>query len=346
MGNIYRRNIEQLEQKASLWWPKNLSDYETSTSIIPLLLMSQNDFISLLTLCKKNPQDIFTLLEASNFPTNLFVKHLVVLSDFGGERLQRLNRNFDDMFPKNRLGKRELKFLWKEKEYNYTFKVLPNKALNNKNLRIDGASLTDEYPLDDLYKDVIMILLFGSSIPDETLSEGFLSNCEVGNLLGKSDELEQFIKQRYIIVSRITGGAKANTLGQVAQQYVIDFLKDKLSTKYDIQNNGKIPGVTHNEGRTETTFDIVVSKNNKSVAIEVSFQVTTNSTIERKAGQAKARYDMVTESGNYIAYIIDGAGNFQRRSALSTIFENSQCTVAYSIDEFNVLADFIKEKLS
>ena len=36
-------------------------------------------------------------------------------------------------------------------------------------------------------------------------------------------------------------------------------------------------------------FDIVVNRNAKSIGIEVSFQVTTNSTIERKSGQAADR---------------------------------------------------------
>ena len=37
---------------------------------------------------------------------------------------------------------------------------------------------------------------------------------------------------------------------------------------------------------------------------------------------------------NYVAYIIDGAGNFQRSSAVKTICDNSHCTVSYSDGDF------------
>ena len=111
-----------------------------------------------------------------------------------------------------------------------------------------------------------------------------------------------------------------------------------------VKSNGHIPGITQND-RTETTFDLSVKHNDKYVGIEISFQVTTNSTIERKAGQAQARYKAVEESGNYIAYIIDGAGNFQRESALTSICQYSHCTVAYTDAEFDVLIEFIREKI-
>ena len=60
---------------------------------------------------------------------------------------------------------------------------------------------------------------------------------------------------------------------------------------------------------------------------------------------AKARYDEVEKTGNFIAYIIDGAGNFQRESALTTICQYSHCTIAYTDKEFDVLIEFIREKI-
>jgi hypothetical protein len=92
-------------------------------------------------------------------------------------------------------------------------------------------------------------------------------------------------------------------------------------------------------------FDIVISKGKKLIGIEVSFQVTTNSTIERKAGQAADRFNLMHQDGYKISYVLDGAGNFQRSSALSTICSNSDCTVAYTQAEFKVLADWIKKEM-
>ncbi|WP_180321286.1 restriction endonuclease [Mesobacillus jeotgali] len=343
----YQRSVDELQAVAANWWPQNLVSLESESSIIPLLVRTQDDFISILKLCGKsvhNPLKVFDLIQASDFPANLFLKHLIVLADFGGEKLQRLNKSFDGLFPKDQEnGKYYLDFYMNETEHTYFFQNLPIQSLGNKHLKIDGKGLQHEVELNDLTKDVIMLLLYGSNAVLEKISH-VLNKCVIGNLIGLPSELEKFIKQRYIFVSRITGGAEANTLGQVAQQYVMEYLRTRLPG-YGIRSNGHIPGVTHNDGRTETTFDIVVSYNGRHVAIEISFQVTTNSTIERKAGQAKNRYDMVTESGNFIAYIIDGAGNFQRKSAISTICENSQCTVAYTDSELNVLIEFIKAKL-
>lgn len=188
-----------------------------------------------------------------------------------------------------------------------------------------------------------MLLLFGSNALDEAISDIF-SKCVVGNLMGKPEELNRFIKQRYLFVSRITAGAQANSLGNAAQTYAEQYLQEKLGSDYVVKSNGHIPGITQNE-RTETTFDLSVEHNRKYVGIEISFQVTTNSTIERKAGQAQARYAAVEQSGNYIAYIIDGAGNFQRESALTSICQYSHCTVAYTDEEFDVLIQFIREKI-
>jgi hypothetical protein len=77
----------------------------------------------------------------------------------------------------------------------------------------------------------------------------------------------------------------------------------------------------------------------------LSFQVTTNSTIERKAALAAERQNPINAAGHKIAYIIDGAGNFQRSAAISTICQHSDCTVAYSDSAFDVLADFLRESL-
>jgi hypothetical protein len=82
------------------------------------------------------------------------------------------------------------------------------------------------------------------------------------------------------------------------------------------------------------------------VAIEVSFQVTTNSVIERKAGQARARYEQVTRAGHKIAYVLDGSGNFQRDAALRVICAHSHCTVAFSRSELDVLSQFLSEELT
>jgi len=337
----FKRTIIELEEKAVFWWPSSLSELEGNSSIIPLLISTQDKFLALLTLADKNPNKVFWLLKTSAFPANLFIKHLVVLSDFGGEQIQRLNRQFASVFNKKK-GEYAFRYIWHKKEYEYIFKKLPIAGnLDNKKLGIDGKSINKEQEVDDLKSDLIAILLYGANCTDENIADN-LSKCEIGNLLGKKDELEKYVKEKYIWVSRITGGAQANTLGQVAQTYVVDYLKEKLGNKFEVIRNGsiKVSNLQKN-----IPFDVVVKKGSKYVGIEVTFQVTTNSTIERKSGQAKSRLDLMHENGHYIAYIIDGAGNFQRKSAISTICSYSDCTVAYSNCEFDNLISFIKEKI-
>lgn len=340
MSIKYNRKLNELEEQACKWWPENIVSLEAASSIIPTLVRTQDQFISILTLSdSNNPNSIFAVMEAANFPANLFLKHLMVLTDFGSEPLQRVNRDFNIYFPNG-----ELVYAVNGQAVQYCFTALPARgSLTNKKMHTDVESILVADSLNGFYKDLITLLLFGSNAVDDQLAEIF-SKCSVGNMMGKAEELKEFIKQRYIFVSRITGGAQANGLGNAAQVYAENYLKNKLGPEYTIKSNGHIPGITHND-RTETTFDLSVEHNDKYVGIEISFQVTTNSTIERKAGQAQARYEAVDGTGHYIAYIIDGAGNFQRTSALTTICQYSHCTVAYTDSEFDVLINFIQEKI-
>jgi hypothetical protein len=124
---------------------------------------------------------------------------------------------------------------------------------------------------------------------------------------------------------------------------VLDKLQNQLGKGWLLKRDGKIPGISHND-QDLTTFDVVAtSPSNKYFAIEVSFQVTTNSVIERKAGQARARYDLLHQHKHKICYVIDGAGNINiRKNAVSTLCQYSDCTVAFSEPEMTQLAKFMK----
>jgi hypothetical protein len=89
---------------------------------------------------------------------------------------------------------------------------------------------------------------------------------------------------------------------------------------------------------------MVISNGKKFVAVEVAFQVTTNSVIERKSGQALNRFKQVNEAGHKIAYVIDGSGFFERHTALRVICDHSHCTVAYSNNELDLLIEFLRNE--
>lgn len=343
MPTKYNKSFEELEAVASKFWPAELSQIESNLSVIPILLNTQDQFISIISVETPSLENLFEIIAASSLSSNLFVKHLVILADFGGEMLQRVSAEFNTLFPT-----RELRYLWRGEIRTYQFLALPNRHFSNQTLGIDGRALLVSQSLNDLQKDAIALLLFGGAYSDDNEEVATtLAKCEIGEYLGKPSDLSAFIKQRYIWVSRITGGATSNTLGQIAQNFVGEYIRQNLGLPgIDVKRGGRLPEVTHTDrqtGRT-TSFDLVVSDGNKYVAIEVSFQVTTNSVIERKSGQAQARYEQIERAGHKIVYVLDGAGNFQRHTALRTICGYSHCTVAFSRSELDVLCEFLKEQ--
>lgn len=341
----FQRTYEELEQVASKFWPSELSEIEASLSVIPILLKTQDQFLSIISVETPGVEQLFEIVQASSLPANLFLKHLVILADFGGEMLKRVSNEFTTLFPNRRLN-----YIWRNEKRSYIFKVLPEKKFSNTSLHIDGKEILRSHILTDLQKDAIALLLFGSGYSDENQqAAATLAKCEVGEYLGKPAELSAFIKQRYIWVSRITGGAQANNLGQIAQKFVARYIEENMRVpNLEIKPGGRLPGVTHTDPTTGrlTSFDLVLTNRQKFVAVEVCFQVTTNSTIERKAGQARSRYMQVKRAGHKIAYVIDGAGNFERDAALRVICSFSDCTVAFSRNELDLLCEFLQETFS
>lgn len=170
----------------------------------------------------------------------------------------------------------------------YRFASLPIRLLNNERLGLSSRALVGDQKLSSLQQDVVALLVLGSAATDETVS-AILARCEIGDYLGQPDKLKKYIRQRYLWVSRITGGSQSNNPGQLAQTFVRSYVQEHLNiADVEYRANGHIPSVRHtgDDDERETTFDLVVSKGNRYIAIEVSFQVTTNSVIERKSGQA------------------------------------------------------------
>jgi hypothetical protein len=261
----------------------------------------------------------------------------MVLADVGAEPLMRVRRAFQTIFPAG-----TMRFVWRDASHCYTFQSIDQaKRWSNARLGLDGKRLADPKPLDAALEDVAMLLLFGASATEPSIPEELLSKCGIGGMIGRKAELDQFVRQRYIWVSRITGGATANNMGQLCQTFV----KERLAALLPDWTFSRttIPGISQNRGATDMSFDIVAkSRDTVCCAIEVSFQVTTNSTIERKAGQAQDRQRVLHRKGHRIAYVIDGAGNFERKSALRTICRHSDCTVALSDAELATLAKYLK----
>ncbi len=321
--------------RASRYWPQELRDRAASIQVLPLLLQTQKTFISILQVADGFPEGWESVLAGSSLAPNLFLKHLMVLADMSGEILKRITP----------LGMDKMIYIWKSKQYEYMFQSIHQQQVNNSILGVNTRKILRTIDLNSAMRDVIMLILFGGASLNLHLPADLQERCTIGGLLGNHEAIERFVRQRYIVVSAILRGATSNELGQEMQKYVKEFLEDYFKDKgWNFTQNGTISGISQTEDAREITFDIVAkSPNNCYFAIEVSFQVTTNSVIERKAGQAQSRYRQLHNAGHKIAYVIDGAGNLERESALRTICEYSDCTVAFSTEELKLLAEFLEK---
>lgn len=335
------KTIEQLEVDACLYWPGHLANSAAEVSSIPILIKTQDQFLSLLKCSDKTPvswKD--TLNTSTTLQPSIFLKHLMVLSDVGGERLQRLAKDFNKIFPDNSFS-----YIWDAKKYEHTFSS-NKRTWTNKSLNVEKSVLLLEKPINEHMIDVAMLLLWGGAIVgNDRIPEEIFNKCVIGQLLGKPEELDQFVKQQYILVSRITGGSTVNDLGHACEQYIKTYLQLKLPRTFVLDGHN-VPGISHNE-KNLTTFDLVVknSKTDRCCAIEVSFQVTTNSVIERKAGLAQSRKELLNSKGHKVAYIIDGSGNFQRRNAVKTILDYSDCAINFSDNGLDELVLYIQQNV-
>ena len=326
------KTVEALKKSALISWPQELVEKEKKKSVIPLLVETQENFISLLKVADATHEAWIEAIELSRvlYP-NLFLKHLCIISDVGGESLKRYSTELPKLFQNTPF---QYKFLGEL--YTHPMQSLSEKKQwSNVNLGLDERGIHQKKRMDRSIRDASTLILFGSLSVTKGLPIEIQEKCVLGGMLGKDEELERYVRQRYIYVSRQTQGARSNTMGHLMQNYLLDFLKKRLP-EWSFSNNN-IDGMG---------FDIVAqSPLGLCWAIESSFQFTTNSTIERKAGQAVSRKRLLKDKGHCIAYVIDGAGNFERRSAIQRIMEASDCTVNFSEKDLLRLVETMKDSI-
>ncbi|MZH41961.1 MAG: hypothetical protein F3740_09190 [Nitrospinae bacterium] len=97
-----------------------------------------------------------------------------------------------------------------------------------------------------------------------------LNTFEIKTLLGKLRGIENYVKQGYISVFKITSVAIANTLAKLTQKYICGYLKVKLGYTYNILDKSIIGDVSHNDRETLLSSDTFVKKEEggKSIVIE------------------------------------------------------------------------------
>ncbi|GAF52023.1 DpnII family type II restriction endonuclease [Psychrobacter sp. JCM 18900] len=266
----------------------------------------------------------------------------MVLTDIGGERLQRYSKDFFQLFPE-----RKLEYKFDNVVHTHEFSKTDKRVWNNKKLRIEKSLLLENrQSFSEDMLDVCMLLIWGSNTIDPSnLPDEILEKAIIGSMIGSPDKLEKYVKERYLFVSRQIGGSTANDLGYICEAYIKNKLQKMLPDYYNFDGHTLV-NVTLNDSEL-TKFDIVVSNSNtnRSIGIEVSFQVTTNSVIERKAQNANNRQQLAHQHNHKVGYIIDGSGNFQRKSAVQNILNYSDCTVNFSDAGLLQMVNYIKDNI-
>src|SRR5690554_85139 len=125
----------------------------------------------------------------------------MVLSDVSGEKLKNCTREMRRAFRDSRLV-----YIWNEQRHSYQFKTLETQTWSNQSLSVDGRGLATAIELNDTIEDVVMLILYGATDVHGALPGWIEERCQIGNLFGMKDDLARFIRERYIWVSRITGG--------------------------------------------------------------------------------------------------------------------------------------------
>ncbi len=337
------QTVDELAKDACNYWPSDLVKEAADKSTLIPLLETQDTFLNLLKVADASPYAWKeALIQNKALSANLFLKHLMVLTDIGGERLQRYSKDFFQLFPRQ-----ELEFAFDNVVHTYKFSKTEKRIWNNKKLRVEKSLLLENrQTFNDDMLDVCMLLIWGANTTDPSrLPDEILEKAIIGSMIGSSEKLEKYVKERYLFVSRQIGGSTANDLGYICEAYVKRKLEEILPDYYNF-NGHTLVNVTLNDAEL-TKFDLIVSnpRTNRSMGIEVSFQVTTNSVIERKAQNANNRQQLAHQHNHKVGYIIDGSGNFQRKSAIQNILNYSDCTVNFSDTGLLHMVNYIKDNI-
>ncbi len=126
------RTVEELKQSSVGYWTEEILRNAQERSLVPLLLRTQDKFLSILKIADKSPDAWKHALALTDGINNkIFLKHLMVLSDVGSEVIKRFQKDFEKIFPMNRFT-----FIWKEQRYQYIFKVFGDKHKKNTTYQI------------------------------------------------------------------------------------------------------------------------------------------------------------------------------------------------------------------
>ena len=275
-----------------------------TNKLLALLQNSYEEFINIISSTKRDK--LVEKLMSMNVPRAVLMKHIMIFLDTSAETLDRCAMYICIMkYEQLTLPEEVIKFNVLGEKF--------NRGLSNAN--IGKAN-------DNLVRDLINILVFASESLEFGQFESF-KKCNLAKLAGDNDKIT---KHLFFL--------PLNSSTQIKQLRAVDFghqlelyIKKALNPLIDEL------GVTKTSRYNDQSFDLVLKKGNRYVIIEIAFQETTNSTLERKGKQAKnGLYESINKNGDKLIYVIDGAGYFKRKRALEDLITYSHlaCNVSES----------------
>lgn len=338
----YKRTLEELAQHTVMYWPAEVREQVAAVDFLQRLVDSHDQFLSIIGASGASPDAWEGVLQGSGLAGNLFLKHLLMVSDVAVEALKKLPPLH------TQFAGGVMKYGWQGNSYEYRFRDTSNRKVSSGRIFTDTNGLLEDHDMTAHMHDLAMLVLHGaaSTNPEQFENADLLAKCKIGQFLGNPLALSGHTQRLYLSTGNQSTGAGANARGQALQSFALSILREDLPTAEGwVLSSGSIAGVEAAEGR-ETTFDIVVrGPNDKITGVEVSFQETTNSVIERKAREARDVQAQLHARGHALAFVLDGVGNIRiRQRAAATICLYSDCTVGFSLQELRVLANFLRER--
>jgi hypothetical protein len=309
-----KKCLTELKDTSTWFW----SNEFIRPHINPLLRELENSYsIVLEALEIINPDDIVAELMSLDIKMSLLLKHVMIFLDTSAETLDRAAMYINE---KGITGLTlNHKFIEFKKLGPSFYKNLNNEAIFKAN--------------NKLVSDLLNILAYASQSDEFSRFETF-KKCNLALIVGNKESLQEHL--RYLLLRSNTQikQLRAVDFGHQLEIYIREFL-DPIIKKLGLNYS---PGNRYNGQQ----FDKVLEKAGKHVIIEIAFQETTNSTLERKGKQAKnGLFNQVDNNGDKLVYVVDGAGYFKRYKALSDIIEYSHLTCNVSHDGLKKLEAFL-----
>jgi len=318
MSDGYRRLLDN-----GMWfWTTDLLPDDLYGDETERVLNTKDQFTAILR--ASDADEIVSDLLRADLRNPLLLQHCMLTTDIGKETLDRLAF----FLSHDGVDTVEIDAASTTREYRIQRLADPDFSVANRSF----DSFTEEG-----FEDIFTVLCFGSCMP--LLSEYVtFRRCRLGEICGDETAIADYFADLYVLFSDQTKGRVRVKKGRAPERLVRQTL-DTVTAQSDLSytSDNRVPDMPEEDEDQE--FDFVLVDDDRYVAIEVAFQETTNSTLERKARQSRELFPLFEHRDCELIHVVDGAGYFERSNALRQMVEFSH--LAVSLGELDELERYL-----